>query len=66
MDTNLLVDWHLVLLRTEIADALLQDTNHKIMGQLVLIRESDRGDGFNRLRKKAISHQIRAAFLKRF
>ena len=46
MDAILLIDWHLVLFEIEVGDALLEDTNEEIVGELVLIGEASTRDGF--------------------
>ena len=46
MDAILLIDWHLVLFEVEVGDALLEDTNQEVMGELVLVGEARTGDGF--------------------
>ena len=53
MDSVLLIDRHLVLFEIEVGDALLQHTNEKIVGELVLVGEASAWDGFN-LRKKRL------------
>ena len=45
MDAILLVDWHLVLFQVEVGDALLEDTNQKVVGELVLVGEARSRDG---------------------
>ena len=44
MDAILLVDWHLVLFEIEVGDALLEDTNEEIVGELILVGEASRRD----------------------
>src|SRR5260221_11864378 len=46
MNAILLVDWHLVFFEVEVGHTLLQDTNHEIVGKLVLVGESSARDGF--------------------
>jgi len=45
MDAILLVDGHLVLFEVEVGDALPEDANQKVVGELVLIGESSTRDG---------------------
>ena len=45
MDAVLLVDRHLVLFEVEVGDALLQDANQEVVGELVLIGEAGGRDG---------------------
>jgi len=46
MDAILLVDRHLVFFEVEVGDALLEDTNEEVVGELVLIGEPSTRDGF--------------------
>src|ERR1017187_3816199 len=46
MDAILLIDWRLVLFKVEVGDALLEDTNEEVVGELVLVEESNTRDGF--------------------
>src|SRR5208282_6331467 len=46
MDAILLVDWHLVLFEFEVSDALPEDTNQEVVGELVLVGEARTRDGF--------------------
>jgi hypothetical protein len=45
VDAILLVDGHLEFLERVIRDALLEDTDEKIVGELILLGESGCGDG---------------------
>src|ERR1700730_7551303 len=45
MDAVELVDRHLVLFEVKVGDALLEDANQQVMGELVLIREARTRDG---------------------
>ena len=46
MDAVLLVDRHLVLFEIEVGDALLKHANEEVVGELVLVGEAGRRDGF--------------------
>jgi hypothetical protein len=46
MDTILLVDWHLILFEVKIGDALPEDANQEVVGELVLVGEAGTRDGF--------------------
>src|SRR5271156_5653408 len=45
MDAALLIDGHLVFLKLEVGDALLEDADEGIVGKLALIGEAGGGDG---------------------
>ncbi len=46
MDAVHLVDWHLVLFEIEVGDALLENTDHEVVGELILVGETGSRDGF--------------------
>ena len=40
------LNWHLVLFEVEVDDALLEDTNEEVVGELVPVGEASARDGF--------------------
>ncbi len=54
MDAVLLVDRHLVLFEVVVGDALLEDTNHKVVRELVLVGEAGRWDGFEPRKERLV------------
>src|SRR5208283_5835205 len=45
VDAILLIDGHFVLFEVEVGDALLQNANEQVVGELILVGESGGGDG---------------------
>src|SRR5437879_10961628 len=45
MDAILLVDWHLVLFKIKVGEALLEDTNQEVVRELVLVGEASSRNG---------------------
>jgi len=46
VDAALLIDWHLILFEVEVGNALPEDTNQEIVGELVLVGEAGSLDSF--------------------
>jgi len=55
MDAILLVDRHLVFFEVEVGDALLEDTNEQVTGELVLIGEPSTRDSSKSGKESLIS-----------
>jgi hypothetical protein len=47
VDAIHLVNGHLVFFEVEVSDALLENANEEVVGELILIREAGGGDGLN-------------------
>src|SRR5712671_7300756 len=54
VDAVKLIDRHLIFFQVEVGDALLEDSNKKVVGKLILVREAVRADRIEAAQEAAV------------